>query len=143
MYAQATIELPPRTPELAIPVDALIRTEGLDRVVMICSDGSFKSVEITRGDVIGDWVEIREGLRHGDQVVTSAQFLIDSESSKDSDFQRMSKNDGDSCQPASMSDHSMDGMDHSMEGMDHSMEGMDHSMDDMDHDQHAGEHDHD
>ena len=171
MYAQATIKLPPSTPELAIPIEALIRTAGQDRVVMICSDGSFKSVEITRGNVIGDWVEIRKGLRHGDQVVTSAQFLIDSESSKDSDFQRMSHNDSASCQPASMSDHSMEGMDHSMEGMDHSMEGMDHSMEDMNHSmegmdhsmegmdhsmegmdhsmegmnhsQHAGEHDHD
>jgi membrane fusion protein, copper/silver efflux system len=34
-------------------------------------------------------VEILEGLEEGDRVVVSAQFLLDSESSKRSDFQRM------------------------------------------------------
>jgi Cu(I)/Ag(I) efflux system membrane fusion protein len=34
-------------------------------------------------------VEVLEGLRDGDNVVVSAQFLLDSESSKSSDFMRM------------------------------------------------------
>ena len=34
-------------------------------------------------------MEILEGLKAGDAVVTSAQFLLDSESSKTSDFRRM------------------------------------------------------
>jgi Cu(I)/Ag(I) efflux system membrane fusion protein len=36
------------------------------------------------------YAEILDGLMPGDTVVTSAQFLIDSESSKSSDFRRMS-----------------------------------------------------
>jgi Cu(I)/Ag(I) efflux system membrane fusion protein len=34
-------------------------------------------------------VEIIEGLNEGDNIVSSAQFLLDSESSKSSDFKRM------------------------------------------------------
>jgi Cu(I)/Ag(I) efflux system membrane fusion protein len=49
---------------------------------------------------MGDqYAEILGGVVSGDTVVTSAQFLIDSESSKTSDFQRMSE------MPASKMDH--------------------------------------
>ena len=34
-------------------------------------------------------VEVLDGLKEGDEVVVSAQFLLDSESSKTSDFLRM------------------------------------------------------
>ena len=41
------------------------------------------------GKVSEDQVEVLSGLDEGDLIVTSAQFLIDSESSKTSDFKRM------------------------------------------------------
>ena len=43
-----------------------------------------------RGRIGDKYAEILDGIKPGDTVVTSAQFLIDSESSKTSDFQRMS-----------------------------------------------------
>ena len=52
--------------------------------------GAFKSVNVTVGRIGDKYAEILEGIKPGDTVVTSAQFLIDSESSKTSDFQRMS-----------------------------------------------------
>jgi Cu(I)/Ag(I) efflux system membrane fusion protein len=41
------------------------------------------------GRVSQDSIEILNGLNEGDRVVTSAQFLLDSESSKTSDFSRI------------------------------------------------------
>ena len=61
-----------------------------DRVVLALGEGQFKSIEVIIGHVDKDNIEILSGLTEGDQVVTSAQFLIDSESSKSSDFKRMS-----------------------------------------------------
>jgi Cu(I)/Ag(I) efflux system membrane fusion protein len=42
----------------------------------------------------GDFVEIISGLNEGDRVVTSGQFLIDSEASLRASFNRMGGDDG-------------------------------------------------
>ncbi|MGD8417538.1 MAG: efflux RND transporter periplasmic adaptor subunit [Pseudomonadales bacterium] len=76
-------------PALLIPREALIRTGEQNRVVLALDGGRFKSVAVTPGRIGNDRVEIIAGLEEGDRIVTSAQFLIDSESSKSSDFQRM------------------------------------------------------
>ncbi|MBU2415430.1 MAG: copper-binding protein, partial [Gammaproteobacteria bacterium] len=48
-----------------------------------------------------DYVEILDGLVLGDEVVTSAQFLLDSESSKSSDFKRLNIGSKQVSMPAS------------------------------------------
>ncbi|MFT6113280.1 MAG: Cu(I)/Ag(I) efflux system membrane fusion protein [Oleispira sp.] len=74
---------------LLIPNQALIRTENKTRVVMALGEGRFKSVAVKTGRFFNQKVEVLEGLQAGDRIVTSAQFLIDSESNIDSDLQRM------------------------------------------------------
>ncbi len=74
---------------LLIPSQALIRTEKKARVVLALGEGRFKSVTVTVGRFFNQQVEILKGLQAGDRIVTSAQFLIDSESAIDSDLQRM------------------------------------------------------
>ena len=74
---------------LSIPAEALIRTGGMERVVKVISDEMFRSVRVTSGREFGDRVEILAGLSEGDRVVTSAQFLVDSESSLDADLSRI------------------------------------------------------
>jgi Cu(I)/Ag(I) efflux system membrane fusion protein len=74
---------------LLIPSQALIRTENKTRVVIALGEGRFKSVSVTIGQFFNQQVEILQGLQAGDRIVTSAQFLIDSESNIDSDLQRM------------------------------------------------------
>ncbi|MGL5333477.1 MAG: copper-binding protein, partial [Aeromonas veronii] len=69
--------------------EAVIRTGSQDRLVLALGDGSFKSVAVTLGPQFGDKVAIKEGVEAGDNIVSSAQFLLDSESAIDSDFQRM------------------------------------------------------
>ena len=75
---------------LTVPRNAVIRTAQNNRVVLALGDGKFKSVAVTLGNTSKDRVEIVDGLLEGDEVVTNAQFLLDSESAIDSDLARFS-----------------------------------------------------
>ncbi len=90
MFAQVAIHSSDAAPALLIPKEALIRTGNQDRVVLALGGGSFKSIAVTVGRFDSESVEILTGLTDGEEVVSSAQFLLDSESSKSSDFMRMS-----------------------------------------------------
>jgi len=57
--------------------------------VIALGDGRFESRTVTAGIESGDWVAIIEGVQPGDRVVTSGQFLIDSEASLKASTQRM------------------------------------------------------
>lgn len=94
MFAQVEIHSGEATPTLQVPREAVIRTGNQDRVVIALGDGKYKSVEVELGRIGVREAEILSGIEAGDVVVSSAHFLLDSESSIDSDFQRMS-NDGE------------------------------------------------
>lgn len=89
MFAQVTIHSDQDDSTLLVPNEAVIRSGIQDRVVLALGEGRYKSVEVSigrRGDIR---TEVLEGLEVGDIIVTSAQFLLDSESSISSDFKRM------------------------------------------------------
>lgn len=92
MFAQVTIHINNAEPALLIPKEALIRTGNQDRVVLALGGGSFKSIAVLVGRFDSESVEILSGLADGEDVVVSSQFLLDSESSKSSDFMRMNHN---------------------------------------------------
>ena len=123
MFAQLEIASQPGEAQLLIPREALIRTGTQSRVVLALGEGRFKSVAVEVGRIARQQAEILSGLVENDRIVTSAQFLIDSESSKTSDFLRM----GAAPMPMDHSQH--EAMDHSQPAqMDHSQhEAMDHS----------------
>ena len=89
MFAQIAIHATAGDDVLVIPKEAVIRTGEQDRVVLALGEGRFKSVTVELGRLNEKFAEIRDGLKEGEPVVTSAQFLLDSESSKTSDFRRM------------------------------------------------------
>lgn len=89
MFANLNIKAGLGDKNLIIPKEALIRMGDSNRVVLALGDGKFKSVNVDVGRLGSSRVEILSGLMAGDEIVTSAQFLIDSESSKSSDFKRM------------------------------------------------------
>lgn len=89
MYVSVEIAAEPRENALAVPREALIRTGRSERVVAALSGGRFLPVEVQTGIESGSYVEVTSGLQEGDRVVTSGQFLIDSESSLTASFQRM------------------------------------------------------
>jgi Cu(I)/Ag(I) efflux system membrane fusion protein len=66
---------------LSIPREALIPAPGRDRVVVSVGEGKFHVHEVMTGLESGEFVEILAGISEGDEIVTSAQFLIDSEAS--------------------------------------------------------------
>ena len=89
MFAQVQIHNETASDILSVPREAVIRGGGNNRVVLALGEGRFKSVHVRTGRSDGDRIEVLNGVREGERVVTSAQFLLDSESSKTSDFKRM------------------------------------------------------
>ncbi|MFD3318291.1 efflux RND transporter periplasmic adaptor subunit [Alteromonas macleodii] len=89
MLAHVGIKPTQRKAALLVPRSAVIRTAEGAKVVLSDGDGNFKSVRVTLGQSDSTHFEVVEGLLPEDDVVVSAQFLIDSESSKSSDFERM------------------------------------------------------
>ncbi|VUS49223.1 efflux RND transporter periplasmic adaptor subunit [Klebsiella pasteurii] len=66
---------------LTIPEEALIATGTSNRVLIADGEGHFRPVEVTAGRTQDGLVEVTSGLEEGQKVVTSGQFLIDSEAS--------------------------------------------------------------
>lgn len=93
MFAQVIIHSESGEELLLIPRESLIRTGNQDRVVLALGEGSFKSIEVKVGRENQSAIEVLEGLNEGERIVSSAQFLLDSESSKTSDFKRMTAED--------------------------------------------------
>ena len=89
MFAQVVIYAQSDDSTLLVPREAVIRTGSADRVVLALGEGRFKSIEVKLGRFDEQFFEVTSGLKSGEKIVTSAQFLLDSESSKSSDFKRM------------------------------------------------------
>ncbi|WP_297837530.1 efflux RND transporter periplasmic adaptor subunit [uncultured Roseibium sp.] len=78
---------------LTVPSEAVIRTGAAERVIIKVGEGTFKPRLITTGlrDNFGRGgrTEVAQGLAPGEEVVASAQFLIDSESALNAGLLRM------------------------------------------------------
>ena len=89
MYARVSIYGRLKPNALSIPREALIPAPGRDRVVVAMGDGRFEVHEVMTGLESGEFVEILAGITEDDEVVTSAQFLIDSEASLAGSIKRL------------------------------------------------------
>lgn len=83
MYAHVTLQTAPQHDAVYIPALALIETGQSKRVIVAQGDGHFDVCPVQTGVASGDQVEILKGLRAGQRVVTSAQFMLDSEANID------------------------------------------------------------
>ncbi|MEO9080114.1 MAG: efflux RND transporter periplasmic adaptor subunit [Rhodanobacter sp.] len=79
MFAHVRIAAAPQTSAVYIPNQALIRTGHSQRVIVALGQGRFDVCPVEAGVTSGDQVEILKGLYPGQRVVTSAQFMLDSE----------------------------------------------------------------
>jgi Cu(I)/Ag(I) efflux system membrane fusion protein len=79
MYATVSVTSPGRL-ALTAPRTAIIQTGERAVAFVDMGNGAMKPVDVTLGAAAGDYVEILSGLERGQRVVTSAQFLLDSES---------------------------------------------------------------
>lgn len=89
MYANVNLFAKPKRKVLSIPREALIRTGNEQRVIVDVGDGKFMPMKVRVGMETDTRVEILSGLAEGDRVVTSSQFLIDSESSMRASLSRL------------------------------------------------------
>ncbi|HUU60174.1 MAG TPA: efflux RND transporter periplasmic adaptor subunit [Phycisphaerae bacterium] len=89
MWANVTIRPSLGRKSLAVPVQAVIRTGKRDVVLIALEGGRFAPREVRLGAEAGDEFEVLDGLQEGERVVTSAQFLINSESNLQSAIGKM------------------------------------------------------
>lgn len=89
MYGKVTIASEQAGPVLSIPREALIRTADSNRVIVSLGEGQYQAREVSAGAESGQWVQVIEGLQAGERVVTSAQFMLDSESSLSGSLRRL------------------------------------------------------
>ncbi|HSB45629.1 MAG TPA: efflux RND transporter periplasmic adaptor subunit [Nitrospira sp.] len=79
MYANVELRVNLGT-RLAIPQEAVIESGEKQVVFLHLGGGKLEPRLIKTGVKTGEWSEVLTGLKEGDHIVTSANFLIDSES---------------------------------------------------------------
>lgn len=79
MFGEVVLEFG-RHKGLLIPADAVLRAGTRDVVFLALGEGKFAPREVQLGARNGNDVEVVRGIRAGEQVVTRANFLVDSES---------------------------------------------------------------
>ncbi|MEX0880661.1 MAG: efflux RND transporter periplasmic adaptor subunit [Thermoanaerobaculia bacterium] len=79
MYADVVLEAK-GDEALAVPQTAVLDTGSRKLVFVSRGEGRFDPREIKTGYLAGGYYQVLEGLAQGEKVVTSANFLIDSES---------------------------------------------------------------
>jgi Cu(I)/Ag(I) efflux system membrane fusion protein len=142
MYANIRLAVQGLTEGLVIPRSAVLFT-GERAIVFVRHDNNvLMPHEVTTGLVAGNEIEILAGLEEGQQVVTSASFLIDAESNLGASMGEMDMSGDAGTAGSAEIDHSQHGapapaMNHSEHdaqppAMDHSQHGeqnpaMDHS----------------
>jgi Cu(I)/Ag(I) efflux system membrane fusion protein len=94
MFASVDVAAGAARQSLLLPSEAVIRT-GERSVVIVPEEGRFVPVEVGVGREAGGDTEILSGLKAGQKVVASGQFMIDSEASLRGTLRRM----GDSAKP--------------------------------------------
>lgn len=94
MQAQVELYGGPKREALGVPLESLIVTGANNRVIVQQENGEFVQREVHVGLIINDYAEILHGLEDGERVVTSGQFLLDSEASLRSNFSGASSSGG-------------------------------------------------
>ena len=84
---------------LTVPRSAVLDSGTRQLVLVQFAEGRFEPRPVVVGQRSGDRVEILEGVREGEHVVVSANFLIDAESNLQSALEGMSALQGDPAAP--------------------------------------------
>lgn len=79
MYANLELRIPLGV-RLIVPKDAVLESGERQIIFIHLGGGRLEWRKAKIGQRSGDWVEILDGVHEGEHVVTSANFLIDSES---------------------------------------------------------------
>ncbi|MBW2690058.1 MAG: efflux RND transporter periplasmic adaptor subunit [Deltaproteobacteria bacterium] len=90
MYVNVRLESDPVENVLTVPVEAVLHSGEIQTVFVALGEGKFEPRQVKTGlqSEAGD-IEIVQGLLEDEQVVTSAQFMLDSESKLREAIQKM------------------------------------------------------
>jgi len=80
MFAEVTIHAGEQQNAVVIPSEAVIRSGARNQVFIVRAPGKFEPRLVTLGLATNGKVAVLQGVQAGEEVVISAQFLIDSES---------------------------------------------------------------
>ena len=114
MFASVKIKPVVSLDAVVVPIQAVIHSGERNVVIIDLGEGRFMPREVVLGVEAEGVYEVLEGLSEGERIVTSSQFLIDSESNLKAALAGMSKQGaGDATrmssktmeQPESKSDH--------------------------------------
>lgn len=89
MFAQITLKPVDGAEHPLVPSDALIGAGAQARVIVLGDDDKFRPVAVQPGRSSGGMTEILSGLKGGERVVASGQFLIDSEANLSGALERL------------------------------------------------------
>ena len=78
MYTNVRVKLP-MGPQLIVPASAAFHSGTKNLVFLYRGDGNIEPREVEFGPQVGDQVVVTKGVKADEQIVTSANFLIDSE----------------------------------------------------------------
>lgn len=80
LFGTVVLEQPSQQPVLNVPRSAVLDSGTRQTVLVQTGPGRFAPREVTIGRRAGDRIEILDGVAEGEEVVVSANFLIDAES---------------------------------------------------------------
>lgn len=80
MYASVTIQGGTQKAQLLVPKSAVLRTGKQDLVIVAAGDNRFRPQPVRLGGETREHYAVLDGVKEGEQVVVTAQFLLDSES---------------------------------------------------------------
>lgn len=89
-YASVTFASGLASEQITVPSEAVLRNSEGEHVIVALGNGKFQARNIKTSGTSAGRTEIISGLQEGDDVVVSAQFLIDSESSLQESFGKLS-----------------------------------------------------
>jgi len=80
MFANVTVKAGKQVDAVVVPSEAIVRTGEQEQVFVTTEQGKYEPRKVELGINSGGLVQVIHGLNEGERVVTSSQFMIDSES---------------------------------------------------------------
>ena len=99
MFVDVTLSAQSLGDVLLVPSEAVIRTGLRDVVIVAADEGTYRPAHVVLGAERDGRTVVVSGLDEGDRVVTSGQFLIDSEASLRGAYNRMQESDDSNAVP--------------------------------------------
>lgn len=76
---------------VAVPSEAILKNGNGHHVVVSLGQGRFEPRAIQTGLASGQWTEVKNGVKSGEEIVVTGQFLLDSESALRETFRKLER----------------------------------------------------